>query len=694
MNTIPLFASLDTLSGVDGRRKKLFYRLIGDRVIDALLHLPANVIQYRPIQSINEAQAGENVIIELDVISHAPNAYRTKPYKIICTDGKNMVELVYFNAIKPYLLKLYPPGARKIIIGKIDRYLSQATIAHPDAVFDKEHKSHLITHEVIYPLTTGITNKCVKRVIDQALLRLPNFPDWIDATMCQQHGWPSWREAILAVHTPKSINDLSLQSKFRQRLAFDEFFSHQLGLQFARQHQLRAQPGIAQAGDGRLVQHLLTELPFDLTDAQKQVVGEIFQDMAAPHSMSRLIQGDVGSGKTVVALLAMLKAVESSYQAAILAPTDILARQHAATIIELVGKLGVKAALLTAREKGKVRTKILEQLKNGEIDILIGTHAIIQSTVDFNKLGLTVIDEQHRFGVEQRLQLSTKGYNPDVLAMTATPIPRTLQLANYGDMDVSIIAQKPAGRLPIQTKVISHSRLEEIIDGLKRMLEEGAKIFWVCPLVKESETLDLCAAEERFAHLHGIFGNRVGLVHGQMKPQEKDKVMDLFINQSIDILIATTVIEVGVNVPAATIMIIEHAERFGLAQLHQLRGRIGRGNQQGTCILVYGKQLTQVGKKRLETMRETSDGFKIAEADLQLRGSGDVLGTRQSGMPGFKIADFAEYPELCSKLLSLANKEARRVCQEDPYLKGPKGEALALLLRIFGRDEAMKYTRS
>lgn len=690
MSTLPLFASLETLSGVEGRRKSLFQRLLGNRVIDALLHLPSNVIQYRPIQSVCEAQAGENIIIELDIINHVPNSYRTRPYKIICTDGKNTVELVYFNAIKPYLLKLYPIGTRKIIIGKIDRY----TIAHPDAVFDIAHTAHLITHEVIYPLTTGITNKCVQRVMNQALLRIPHFPDWVDEATRQQHGWPSWREAILAVHAPNSTIDLSLQSKFRQRLAFDEFLSHQLGLQLARHHQLRAQPGIAQIGDGRLVQRLLAELPFELTDAQKQVVREIFQDMAAPHPMSRLIQGDVGSGKTVVALLAMLKAVESDYQAAILAPTDILARQHAATIIEMMEKIGVKAALLTAREKGKARTKILEQLSSGEIDLLIGTHAIIQSTVDFKKLGLAVIDEQHRFGVEQRLQLSAKGYNTDVLAMTATPIPRTLQLANYGDMDVSIIAQKPAGRLPIQTKVVSRNRLDEIIDGLKRMLAEGAKIFWVCPLVKESEALDLSAAEERFTHLQGIFGSRVGLVHGQMKPQDKGAVMDCFINQSVDILIATTVIEVGVNVPAATIMIIEHAERFGLAQLHQLRGRIGRGNQQGTCILLYGKQLTQVGKKRLETMRETSDGFKIAEADLQLRGSGDVLGTRQSGMPGFKIADFVEYPELCSKLLSLANKEARRICQEDPYLEGPKGKALALLLRIFGRDEAMKYTRS
>lgn len=694
MQGTPLFSPLETLPGIEGRRKSLFQRLMGTRVVDALLHLPSNLIQYKPIQSILQAEPGENIIIEADVLNHAPSMQKTKPYKIICSDGRNTFEIVYFNAIKPYLQKLYPIGARKIIVGKVDRYLSQAKIAHPDAVFDATNAQHLITHEVIYPLTTGVTNKCVQRAIHQALSRLPNIPDWLDESILQQHGWPGWREAILGAHAPKSLGDLTLESKFRQRLAFDEFFSHQLGLQLARQHQLRTLPGISQKGNNQLVQRLLTNLPFELTDAQKQVLHEVFDDMGAPHPMSRLVQGDVGSGKTIVAFLAMLKAIESGNQAAILAPTDILARQHAETIIELAAKIGVHAAILTGREKGKTKAKILDQLASGEIDLVIGTHAIIQDKIEFKKLGLAVIDEQHRFGVEQRLQLSNKGYNPDVLAMTATPIPRTLQLANYGDMDVSIISQKPAGRLPIQTRVISLSRLDEIIAGIQRALDEGAKIFWVCPLVKESEVLDLSAVEERFQHLQQLFGSRVGLVHGQMKAQDKDAVMDQFIHYAVDILIATTVIEVGVNVPAATIMIIEHAERFGLAQLHQLRGRIGRGNKPGTCILLYGKQLSLVGKKRLETMRETSDGFKIAEADLKLRGGGDVLGTRQSGMPGFKIADFIEYPEICGSLLSLANKEARRICKEDPLLQGLNGQALALLLKLFGRDEAMRYTRS
>lgn len=689
-----LFCPLETLPGVEGRRKSLFQRLIGFRVADALLHLPSNLVQYKPIQSILQAEPGENIIIEVDIVNHAPSTLKTKPYKIICTDGRNTFEIVYFNAIKPYLQKLYPVGARRIIVGKVDRYLARAKITHPDAVFDTANLQHLITHEVIYPLTTGVTNKCVQRAVNQALSRLPVIPEWLDDSMLVQQSWPGWREAILGVHNPKSISDLTLKSRFRQRLAFDEFFSHQLGLQLARQHQLRTLPGISQKGDNRLVQSLLENLPFELTDAQKQALREIFDDMALPHPMSRLVQGDVGSGKTIVALLAMLRAVESGNQAAILAPTDILARQHAEIIMDLVTKIGVNTAILTGREKGKARAKILEQLAAGEIDLVIGTHAIIQDKVEFKKLGLAVIDEQHRFGVEQRLQLSNKGCNSDVLAMTATPIPRTLQLANYGDMDVSIIAQKPAGRLPIQTKVISLSRLDEIVAGVQRALDEKAKIFWVCPLVKESEVLDLSAAEERFQHLHQLFGTRVGLVHGQMKAQDKDAIMDQFIHHDVDILIATTVIEVGVNVPAATIMIIEHAERFGLAQLHQLRGRIGRGSKSGTCILLYGKQLSQVGRKRLETMRETSDGFKIAEADLKLRGGGDVLGTRQSGMPGFKIADFIEYPEICNALLSLANKEAKRICKEDPFLQGRKGQALALLLKLFGRDEAMRYTRS
>lgn len=689
-----LFLPLETLPGVMGKRKKLFERLLGTRVIDALLHLPTNLIHYKPVKSLAHANDADKVIIEADVIEHRPNAYKSKPYKIICQDEYSFFDIVYFNAIRPYLEKLYPIGSRKIILGKVDRKNQYAQIIHPDAVFTAPMTHHLTTHEVVYPLTTGITNKCVQRAIDAALLRLPPIQDWLDLEFLKEQNWPSWREAIIIAHTPKTLEDICFTSKARQRLAFDEFLSHQLALQLGRQFQVLSQPGLSQPGTDTLISPLLKILPFELTASQKEVVREIFTDMAAPHPMSRLIQGDVGCGKTVVALLAMLKAVESENQAAILAPTDILARQHGETIIDLAASIGVKAALLTAREKGKVRSKILEAIEAGEIDIVIGTHAIIQESVSFKKLGLAVIDEQHRFGVEQRLQLSSKGYNPDVLSMTATPIPRTLQLANYGDMDVSIIGQKPAGRLPVKTNVISMDRLDEVVAGVKRALDEKAKIFWVCPLVKESEALDISAAEDRFIHLKQLFGNRVGLVHGKLKSQEKDEVMNQFIHHSVDILIATTVIEVGVNVPAATIMIIEHAERFGLAQLHQLRERIGRGNQPGTCLLLYGKQLSQIGKKRLEVMRETSDGFKIAEADLELRGGGDVLGTRQSGLPGFKIADFIEHPKSCSKLLSLANKEARRICREDPFLESPRGQALRFLLKMFGRDEAMRYTRS
>lgn len=689
-----LFLPLETLPEVSGKRKKLFERLLGTRVIDSLLHLPTNLTHYNVVKSLAHVNDADKVVIEANIIEHRPSAFKSKPYKIICQDEYSFFDIIYFNAIHPYLEKLYPIGSRKVILGKVDRKNQYTQIIHPDAIFTAPLNQHIKTHEIIYPLTTGITNKCVQRVIDRALLKLPAVHDWLDPEFLKEHNWPTWREAIITAHTPKNLEDISLHSKARQRLAFDEFLSHQLALQLGRQSQTQALPGLSQSGNGSLIQQLLKTLPFELTESQKNVVKEIFSDMSTPSPMSRLIQGDVGSGKTVVALLAMLKAVESGNQSAILAPTDILARQHGETIIQLADTIGVKAILLTAREKGKVRKKILEDIESGNVDIVIGTHAIIQESVAFKKLGLVVIDEQHRFGVKQRLQLSSKGHNPDILSMTATPIPRTLQLANYGDMEISTITQKPSGRLPVKTSVINMERLDEVVTGVERALNEKTKIFWVCPLVKESEAFDISAAEDRFLHLKQLFGERVGLVHGKLKAQEKDEVMDKFIHHSVDILIATTVIEVGVNVPAATIMIIEHAERFGLAQLHQLRGRIGRGNQPGTCLLLYGKQLSQVGKKRLEVMRETSDGFKIAETDLKLRGGGDVLGTRQSGLPEFKIADFIEYPDICSKLLSLANKEAKRICKERLFLESPRGQALRFLLKIFGRDETMKYTRS
>jgi ATP-dependent DNA helicase RecG len=589
---------------------------------------------------------------------------------------------------------MLPEKTKRTIIGRVDKNLSRWSITHPEKIYPSTPDQIVPTKEVVYPLTTGVTNKCVHRAIDAALSRLINFPEWHEPTVVQELNLMGFSQAIRQLHHPQTIEDLQLTAA-HERLIFDELFAHQLALHFSRVANQAEIPGQSMPGTGgKLVRQLLAQLPYEPTESQKEVLREIFEDMAKPHPMTRLIQGDVGSGKTLVALISMLRAIESGFQTAILAPTDLLARQHAETIIPLVDTIGLKAAILTGREKGKKRVQILEQLAQGEIDLLIGTHALIVEDVQFKHLGLAVIDEQHRFGVEQRLALAQKGNNPDILAMTATPIPRTLQLANFGDMDVSIIREKPAGRQPVMTKVLPLNRLNDVIDGVKRALQNQAKVFWVCPLVEESEKINVSAAVDRYHKLQEIFGPRIGLVHGKMKANEKDAVMEQFVNGTVDILIATTVIEVGVNVPAATIMIIEHAERFGLAQLHQLRGRIGRGERAATCVLLYGHEMSQVGKERLATMRQTNDGFEIAEADLRLRGGGDILGTRQSGLPGFRLADFVSYPDKMSSLLALANKEAKNVLKTDFALRGDRGFAIRLLLKVFAMDNAIKYTRS
>lgn len=689
----PLFAPLSTLPGVAGRRESLFKRLLGERAIDALLHLPSGIHAYRMVKTINEANIGETVIVQAQVMGHKPAFKRGSPHRVSCYDGSTFFDVVFFHGNATYFTKILPDGSKKIIIGRADKNLSKWSITHPDKVLPLTPEMMVPEKEIIYPLTTGVTNKCVHRVMDAALARLITFPEWHDPSILSQTNLISFNQAIRQAHYPQTINDLSL-SPAHERIIFDELFAHQLALHYARKASEIQIQGCAMAGTGDLIRRLMQELPYEPTQSQKDVIQDIFEDMEKPTPMTRLIQGDVGSGKTLVALIAMLRAIESGYQTAILAPTDILARQHAESMIELADKIGIKTDILTGREKGKKRDKILEELALGNIDLLIGTHALITDSVKFNRLGLAVIDEQHRFGVEQRLALSEKGDNPDILAMTATPIPRTLQLANFGDMDVSVIREKPAGRQPVDTKVLPLNRLNDVIDGVQRGIQNGAKVFWVCPLVEESEKINVSAAVDRYDQLREIFGEKVGLVHGKMKAADKDAVMDQFINGSVDILIATTVIEVGVNVPAATIMIIEHAERFGLAQLHQLRGRIGRGTKAATCILLYGHEMSQIGKERLSTMRQTNDGFEIAEADLRLRGGGDILGTRQSGLPGFRLADFVSYPDKMGELLKLANQETKKIIKENPRLEGERGLAIRLLLKIFSKDDAIRYTRS
>jgi len=683
---------ITSLQGVGSKRRQLFERLLGERVMDALMHLPCDLVNRRFVKSVVEAKEGEVITVMGEIISHTPPSYHRKPYSVSCFDGKYFFDLIFFHGKPSYLQTTLPINAKRLISGKLERSQGRWKMTHPDHIARPEEQQQICGPEPVYPLTTGITNKCVNRAVRSALAKLTPLPEWLDEDKAKI--WPRWHEAVQKVHNPLIMEDLAGQSPARLRLAYDELLAHQLSLNINRKRQNTKVQGSALQGNERLTAQIRSALPFSLTAGQEEAITDIRKDMASPQQMLRLLQGDVGSGKTVVALLAMAQAVEAGFQAAILAPTDILARQHATKLAPLCALAGIRLAFLTGREQGKKRAQILEDLKNHEIDILVGTHAIIQGDIEFAKLGLAVVDEQHRFGVDQRLALTQKGNNPDVLAMTATPIPRTLMLANYGDMDISIIRDKPVGRLPIDTKVLPLSRMNEVVAGIGRALASQTKIYWVCPLIEESEALDMAAAVERWEALSQLFPGKVGLVHGKLKAAEKDAVMDQFINGPIDILIATTVIEVGVDVPAASVMVIEHAERFGLAQLHQLRGRIGRGNQSATCLLLYAHSLTAVGRKRLEIMRQTNDGFLISEEDLKLRGSGELLGTKQSGLPRFRIADFTSNPDLYGELFAMANKDARRICQDDPTLSSPRGQALQLLLSLHGRDAAAKYSRS
>lgn len=692
-----LFAPLDTLPGLGKRLAPLYARLVGDNreggvayVLDALWHLPSSVIDRRFAPKIADAPDGVVATLTVVVDGHFPSPRGSRaPYRVRCRDDSGFLTVVYFHARREYLEKLLPMGETVVVSGRVEHFNEERQMAHPDHVVPLSERESVETVEPVYPLTAGITARVATKLAHAAVDRAPDMPEWLDPAYKARHDWPSWLTALQALHHPEDEGDLSALSPNRQRLAYDELLANQLALLLVRL-QVRSITGREISGDKRLRQKVLKSLPFGLTGAQARSLEEIYADMARGERMLRLLQGDVGSGKTVVGLMAMLNAVETGAQAAMMAPTEILARQHAEGLAPLCAAAGVRLALLTGRDKGKARQEILDRLAAGEIDVLVGTHAIFQQDVVFRDLALAVIDEQHRFGVHQRLQLASKGRGVDVLVMTATPIPRTLTLTLYGDMEVSRLDEKPPGRKPVDTRALPNTRIADVVSGAKRAQDAGNKIYWVCPLVEESETSELAAAEERFAHLRQVFGDRVGLIHGRMKGPDKDAVMEAFSGDGLDVLVATTVIEVGVNVPEATVMVIEHAERFGLAQLHQLRGRIGRGDRPSTCLLLYAMPLSETAKARLETMRQTEDGFVIAEKDLQLRGGGEVLGTRQSGLPEFRVADLAVHGDL----LATARDDAKLIVHRDPDLKSERGAALRVLLYLFERDAAVKTLRS
>ena len=682
----PLFSDLESLTGVGPKSVKHFSQMEVQTPRDLIFTLPHSGIDRQRRKSIRDVTAPAVATVEVTVGRHIAPSARGRPYRVEVEDEKTTFQLVFFHAHTDYIQKILPTGQRRVVSGKVEIFDNVAQMVHPDHVLRLDEADEIPAFEPVYPLTSGITRNLMAKAVKSALERISPLDEWIDPGQKKKAKWPDWLDAIEQAHTPKNNTDLAQTAPARQRLAYDEFFAHQLTLALARTIERKGKGQISK-GTGQLQELVEAALPYKATTAQTRAIAEIAADMATPLRMNRLLQGDVGSGKTFVALMALLIAVESGGQGVMMAPTEILARQHLAGLQPLAAAAGVRLDILTGRDKGKERNAKLQALKAGEIQILVGTHAVFQKDVEFNDLRLAVVDEQHKFGVRQRLELSAKGMQADVMVMTATPIPRSLSLAQYGDMDISVLDEKPPGRKPINTAMVSTSRLDEVVQHLRKALADGKQAYWVCPLVEESELVDMTAAQERFKMLRAALGEGVvGLAHGQLPADEKDAAMRDFQSGKTRVLVATTVIEVGVDVPNATIMVIERAESFGLAQLHQLRGRVGRGSEQSTCLLLYQAPLTETGSKRLQIMRETEDGFVIAEQDLAMRGAGDLIGTAQSGLPKFRIADL----EGQASLMAVAQSDARKLLADDEKLQTARGKAARVLLWLMEQDKAIR----
>lgn len=699
-----LFSNITRLKGVGGATSQALQRLLPNAtalggsdmptVRDLLFHLPVGLLDRRFTCPLREAPDGVIATFVVTVDSHQPppiNRRSKAPYKVICSNETGDITLTFFHASTDYIKQVLPEGKQRVISGRTEHFEYRLQMSHPDIITTPDKLAEVQKPEPVYPLTVGLTSRRITKFVDDAISHLPELPEWIASEWITAHHWPKWKDALLQAHHPESDEDLLHGSPDRVRLAYDEMLAGQLHLAMLRRN-MQHQPGEIIAGTGELTDALLTSLPFKLTHGQGLVLQEISTDMQSGYRMGRLLQGDVGSGKTVVALLAMLRVIEQGFQSALMVPTEIIAQQHYETISRMVAALDLNVVLLTGSVKGKQREQVLADISSGKAQIIIGTHALFQEHVTFKNLALVVIDEQHRFGVNQRMALTAKGNAPHLLHMTATPIPRSLTMTLYGDMDCSLLKEKPAERLPITTRVIPLARYEDIIERLKAALDKGEKVYWICPLIEEkyiegelelTPEMDIAAAQTRFTEFKTRFGPIVGLVHGRMKSADRDKEMHHFASGETRLLVATTVVEVGVDVRDATIIVIEKAERFGLSQLHQLRGRVGRGDKPSACVLLCSDRVSDISRARLSTLRETEDGFKIAEADLQIRGGGDLLGSRQSGLPRFIFMDLLEHREL----LEHARTDAAQFLQADPDLGSERGKSLRLLLQLFGQQK-------
>jgi ATP-dependent DNA helicase RecG len=673
----PLFAPLTSLPGIRPAVATLIARVAGgSRIIDLLFHMPESYLDRSARPTIRTANPNTVATLAVEVVRHERPATSRQPWRIIVKDETGIAELVFFKFTREAQM---PAGAKLLVSGKLDLFNGRLTIPHPDHLVPIEQADRIPVIEPVWPLTAGLWPSQIAAALAKALTLLPQFPEWHDPALLKREKWPPFAEALRTVQTPTTGEP---DRRMRARLAYDELLAGQVALALIR-GRVRARSGQPLIGDSQLRDIAMKRFGFPPTPSQDKALREIDADLASPRRMLRLLQGDVGSGKTLVALLAMLRAVEAGKQAALMAPTEVLAKQHHRVLSHLCP---IPVALLTGSIKGKERARLLRGIKDGSLQIVVGTHALFQDAVEYRDLAVAVIDEQHRFGVNQRLTLGSKGERTDVLIMTATPIPRTLLLTQWGEMDVSRLTEKPAGRLPIRTTLHSLGTMPTVLDGIARKLEEGAQVYWVCPLVAESETLDVAAAQQRFTDLTNLFGDRVGLAHGQQTPDVRDAALAGFAAGSIRLLVATTVVEVGVDVPQASVMVIEHAERFGLAQLHQLRGRVGRGTEASFCLLLHEDWVSDNARRRLTLLRDTDDGFLIADEDFRLRGGGDALGTRQAGLPGYKLAD----PDAHERLLHMAHRDAAVLLSRDPKLDTPRGHAIRLLLKLFERNAAMR----
>ncbi len=672
----PLFSPVSTLKGVGPKVEPLVQKLAGPLVRDMLFLGPQSLVHRTPT-TVDSVIDGQVHTLIVDIEQHTKPPRMDVPYKIRAFDGTAFLTLIWFRGHGEHLLRNHPVGSRRVVSGKIERWGNEIQMAHPDYIVPVEKAADVPEVEAVYPATAGLPARTVRKLAHEALTRAPELPEWQDPAWLAREGLPPWRAALEAYHNPQAEADLSPLSPARRRLAFDELLAHQLALA-QRKAARRTHPG-AIIPAGRLADRIEAALPWKLTRAQIRALSEVRGDLQSGERMSRLLHGDVGAGKTIVAMLAIADAAEAHLQSALMAPTEILARQHFETIAGPLEAQGLRVLLLTGRDKGGVRAEKLMALMDGTAQVAVGTHALFQDEVKFRDLGLTIIDEQHRFGVNERKRLQAKGERAHLLAMSATPIPRTLELTVFGDLDVSRIDEKPPGRTPVATRAVPSPRMGEIVERLKQAVKDGAQAFWICPMVSESDFADLAAAEKRAEALRKVMGAQVGLVHGQMPPAEKDAVMAEFADGRLPVLVATTVVEVGVNVPNATIMVIEQAERFGLAQLHQLRGRVGRGRRESACVLLYDPPLSDVAQQRLDILRRTDDGFVIAEKDLELRGGGDPLGLKQSGFPAYRLAD----PAAHRSLIAAAADDARLILARDPQLTSPRGQAVRMLQELF-----------